>query len=70
MTRNELIEQLDELKSRGRSVLFLGFTVILLLEFPMLLQSFKVQRAGPHSRSTVYLGLSTLAICFVIWAAF
>ena len=47
MTQNELIEQLDELKSRGRSVLFLGFSVILLLEFPMLLQFFKVQRAGP-----------------------
>lgn len=70
MTRDQFIQQLDELKSRGRSVLFSGFILILLAEFPLVLYFFNVQRAEPHSRSTVYLGLATFGACSLIWVAF
>jgi predicted RNA-binding Zn-ribbon protein involved in translation (DUF1610 family) len=71
LTRTQFVEQLDELRARGRPVLFLGFTLILLAEFPLVLHFFSVVRRGePHSPSTAYLGIETLATCLLIWAAF
>lgn len=70
MTRDELVRQLEELKSRGRSVLFVGFPLVLLFELPIVIYLFEVQRAQPHSRSTAYVGLLGLALSFLIWMVF
>jgi hypothetical protein len=70
MTQDELLRQLDELRSRGRLIFLIGIPLALLLETPIIVYVLKEQFAAPHSRRTVTLPLAGFAACFVIVAVF
>lgn|GEM_PF-4870891 len=70
MTQDELLRQLDELRSSSRLIFFIGIPLALLLETPIIVYILKEQFAAPHSRRTVTLPLAGFAAWLVIVAVF